>query len=403
MLPRTNRIGAAYALLVVAAGLNLRHPITSFAAGLGSITSHYGLNTFAVAVLSSLPVLMLAAGAPIAPLLERRFGPERSIAALSVLLAVAVALRPIGTPALFAGTVVAGAAISGLSVLTPQLIRERLGSRTGLWSGMFSTSFGVSAAVGAGLTLPLVAATSLPVALAVWAVPIVLLVGIAAVVARGASTPRPRSTAGGPGLRLERTPLLWQVTGFFGFQALVFFATTAWLPTIYADRGLPPDRAAGLLALASIAGLPAALGIPLLAGRIRRQHLLVAAISVGSAVGLAGVGWAPVALAPVFVAVLGFAQGATFGLAIALVVLKADPARPIAPFSAFAQGAGYAVAVAGPLLLGLLRSHGEPWSMAIAILLAVVVAQAVSGWAAGRTVVAKPAGSLARPVPTGCR
>jgi MFS transporter, CP family, cyanate transporter len=405
MHPQTDarRLGAGYGLLVVAAGLNLRHPITTFAAALGDITSHYGLNAFAVAVLSSLPVLMLAAGAPLAPLLERRLGPEWSIAALSVLLAVAVALRPFGAPALFAGTVVAGAAISGLSVLMPQLIRERLAARAGLWSGAFSTSFGVSAAVGAGITLPLVSVMSLPLALAVWALPIVLLTGIAVAMARRAPPRRSRTDAPDPRLRLERTPLLWQVTGFFGCQALVFFATTAWLPTIYADRGLSPDRAAGLLALASIAGLPAALGISLLASRLRRQHLLVAIISAGSAAGLAGVGWAPVALAPIFVAVLGFAQGSTFGLAIALVVLKADPARPMAPFSAFAQGVGYAIAAAGPLLLGLLRSYGEPWSMAIAILLAVVVAQAVSGWAAGRTVVTRAAESGTQPVTVGDR
>jgi CP family cyanate transporter-like MFS transporter len=379
------RTALGYGLLVVAAGLNLRDPITSVAATLDMVTARYGLSTVGAAVLSSLPVLMLAAGAPLAPLLDRRLGPERTVLVLSLLLAAAVALRPLGAPALFLGTVVAGAAISGLSVLMPHLIRAHLADRAGLWSGVFSTSFGVSAALGAGLTVPLVASTgSLPAALAAWSIPAVALAVLAAAVAqRGGARPQPVAEPG-RAARMRPTPLLWQVTAFFGSQALVFFATVAWLPTLYADRGLAPDQAAGLLALASVAGLPASLAVSLVAARLRRQHLVVAVVSLGSAVAFAGVAWAPTSSAPVFVALLGFAQGAAFGLAVALIVLNADAAVPVASFSAFAQGAGYAVAAMGPMLLGLLRSAGASWSVAVAMLIGVVAVQAVAGWAAGR-------------------
>ena len=396
MRPGTDarRTAFAYGLLVIASGLNLRDPITSVAATLDTVTAHYGLTTVEAAAISSLPVLMLAAGAPLAPPLERRLGADRTVLVLSVLLAASVALRPLGALTLFLGTVVAGAAISGLSVLMPQLIRERLAGRVGLWSGVFSTSFGVSAALGAGLTVPLVAtAGSLPLALATWAIPALLLVGLAAVLPRVSPRPVPRSRrrAAGGAAPMRPTPLMWQVTGFFGCQALVFFATVAWLPTLYADRGLSPDHAAGLLALASVAGLPASLGVSLVAARLRRQHVVVAAVSLVSAVGLAGVAWAPTSLAPAFVTILGFAQGSTLGLSVALIVLKADPRAPVAPFSAFAQGVGYAIAAAGPMLIGLLRSLGLPWSLAIATLIGVVAAQAVTGWAAGRHVVSRSA------------
>jgi CP family cyanate transporter-like MFS transporter len=390
MAPSTDngRIALGYGLLVIAAGLNLRDPITSVAATLDTITRHFALTTVESAVLSSLPVLMLAAGAPLAPLLERRLGPERAVVVFSVLLAASLALRPVAVAALFAGTVVAGAAISGLSVLMPQLIREHLAGRVGLWSGVFSTSFGVSAALGAGLTVPLVALTgSLRLALAAWALPAVALAVLAAAVARYSAVRRPGRIASGPPARLRRTALLWQVTAFFGGQALVFFATTAWLPTLYADSGLSSAHAAGLLALASVAGLPAALGVSIVAARLSRQHLLVVLASAGVVVGLAGVAWAPTGLAPVFVALLGFAQGGAFGLGVALIVLKAEPGVPVAQFSAFAQGVGFAVATVGPMLLGLLRSAGAPWSVAIALLIGVVGVQAIAGWAAGRHVV----------------
>lgn len=378
----TRRRAIAYALLVVAAGLNLRDPITSIAATLGSVTSHFGLSPLGAAVLSSLPVVMLAVGAPLAPSLERRFGTDRALLGLSVLLALSVALRPVSSLALFTGTVVAGLSISGLSVLVPQLIREHLGRRAGLWSGVFSTSFGVSAAVGAGVTVPLVASTgSLPMALALWAIPAVVLVAVAAV----SVGPRPAQGSEPVAGSGNRSRLLWQVTAFFGAQALVFFAVTAWLTTIYTDRGTTPGHAAGLLALASIAGLPGSLGISVLAGRMPRQHWLVIAVSVGTAIGLTGVVWAPVDAAPVFVTVLGFAQGATFGLAMALIVLKAD--GQVARFSAFAQGVGFAVAALGPLLLGVSRWAGLSWSPTGVFLIGVVALQAIAGWAAGRHVV----------------
>ena len=376
----------AYGALVVAAGLNVRDPITSVSATLDAVGAHYGLTAVGTAVLSSLPVLLLAAGAPLGPALDRRLGTERSVLLLAVLLTVSVALRPIAPAALFLGTVVAGAAIAGLSVLMPQVIRERLGGRTGLWSGVFSTTFGLSAAAGAGLTVPLVALLgSLPLALAAWAVPALVLVVLAAATAHRAAQ-RPTRTPARPRPPLRATPLLWQVTAFFGGQALVFFAVVAWLPTLYADRGATAEHAAGLLAWLSIAGLPASLAVSLAAGRMPRQHLLVVGVGVGTAIGLAGVAWAPIDLAPLFVAILGFAQGAAFGLGVSLIVLKAQGG--VAAFSAFAQGFGYAIAALGPLALGILHSADVPWAWSIALLIAVVAAQTVGGWVAGRHVVA---------------
>ncbi|MGR0218727.1 MFS transporter [Agromyces sp. ZXT2-6] len=351
-------------------------------ATLGQIGDQYGVGPEGMAALSSLPVLLLAVGAPLAPILERRFGAERAILTLAVLLVLAIALRPVAPLALFAGTIVAGAAISGLSVLMPQVIRHHLHRHAGLWSGVFSTSFGVSAALGAGLTIPLIAvAGSLPVALAVWAVPALVLVTLAAVAVRRAPRHPLALTSPLPG-RVRVSPLLWQVTVFFGGQALVFFAVVGWLPTVYADRGAAPADAAALLAWLSIAGLPASLLVSVAAGRMPRQHWLVALVGIGTSAGLAGVAWAPVAFAPVVVAVLGFAQGAAFGLGVALIVLKA-PGR-VASFSAFAQGAGYALAATGPLALGLLHAADVPWSSSIALLMVVVAAQTAAGWAAGR-------------------
>ncbi|MFF2370489.1 MFS transporter [Agromyces sp. NPDC058110] len=383
------RSAVTYGALVVLAGLNLRDPITSVSATLDAVGAQYDLTSVGTTMLSSLPVLLLAVGAPLAPVLERKLGSERSVLLLATLLALSVALRPVAPAALFLGTVVVGTSISGLSVLMPHLIREHLGRAAGLWSGVFSTSFGVSAAIGAGLTVPLVTQLdSLPLALASWSLLAIALALVASVVAhRAAGARRAASAAPADDSRqpFRATPLLWQVTGFFGCQALVFFAVIAWLPTLYVDRGTSAEHAAALLAWLSIAGLPASLLVSLVAGRLRRQHVLVALVGVGVVIGLAGVAWAPLELAPAFIAVLGFAQGAAFGLGVSLIVLKAQ--GDVAAFSAFAQGFGYAIAALGPFALGLLHAAEVPWTVAVGILIAVVAAQTAAGWAAGRRVV----------------
>jgi CP family cyanate transporter-like MFS transporter len=384
--PASRRVAIAYGALVVLAGLNLRAPITSVSAILGPVADYYGLHGVATAVLTSLPVLLLAAGAPLAPLIERRLGAERAVLLLAVVLAASVALRPVGVVSLFIGTIVAGAGISGVSVITPQIVRERFGDRVGLWSGVFSTSFGVSAAIGAGWTVPLLDATgSVPLALAAWALPALALIVLAAIVAGRAARPRPETT--GDHVRLRPSALLWQVTVFFGTQALVFFAVVGWLPTVLADRGLPEAQGAQLLAWTSIAGLPASLLFPVLAGRMRRQHWLVVLAAVGTAVGLAGVMFAPLALAAFAVAVLGLSLGAAFGLGVALIVIKA-PTHAVAGFSAVAQGAGYAIAALGPLFMGVFRAAGISWDLAAVVLGVVLAAEAIGGWMAGRHILA---------------
>lgn len=408
MSRRTSPAGAsiAFGLLVVLSGINLRAAITSVSATLGSTTEHYALDGLGVSLLSGLPVLLLASGAPFAPLLERRIGLNRAIVALAALLAASLALRPIGVVSLFIGTVVAGASISGLSVLTPQLVRARLPRNAGVWAGVFSTSFTLSATLGAGLTVPLEHAFgSVPLALAAWALPAAALAVYALVVglrypdppavaakpaaaAAGAPGAASADAAAAPSARTRRpSGILLLVTVFFGTQAFAFFAIAAWLPTILHDRGFDPTTGANLLALQTFAGVPAALGTSFLASRRLRQHGIVVASTAVSLVALGGLAWGPTEIVALFVVLLGAAQGAAFSLGMVLIVIKAPDAASVARFSAFVQGFGFAFSALGPVSLGFAQSSGAPWSAAIAIVMGVVLVQSVAGWFAGRRVV----------------
>ena len=81
---------------------------------------------------------------------------------------------------------------------------------------------------------------------------------------------------------------------------------------------------------------------------------------------------------------LGVAQSAAFGLAIALIVFTAPSVAQTASFSAVSQGIGYAFAAAGPLLLGLLAQTGLDWSVILALLIAVALCALGFGVTASR-------------------
>lgn len=388
MISPERRQGVAAGILILAVGLSVRFPITSVSPLLGEIGRAYELPASGLAVLSAIPVLLFGLASPLAPLLVARLGLTRAITLLLAALALATLLRPLAPPLLFVGTVVVGAAIALLGILAPQIIRHALPHRGGFWTGVYTTSFGVSAAAGAAFAVPMLhlLGERVGAALMSWGIP--LLIALALALAFG-----PRLGAPGPGRRRDpasprqsvfRAPGIWPVTGFFGSQALIYFSLTAWLPTIAVDRGMAPAQAGLLLAWLSVAGLPASLLAPTLASRPRLRTKLIAGIALLSAVGLAALAFGPLPLAPVAVAVLGVAQSAAFGLAIALIVFTAPSVAQTASFSAVSQGIGYAFAAAGPLLLGLLAQTGLDWSIILALLIAVALCELGFGVAASR-------------------
>jgi len=82
--------------------------------------------------------------------------------------------------------------------------------------------------------------------------------------------------------------------------------------------------------------------------------------------------------------VLGAGQGASFALALTLIVLRAPDARTAGQLSSMAQGVGYCLAAAGPLLVGLLHGWTGSWSALGILFLAIGSGALLAGLGAGR-------------------
>jgi len=375
---------------ILALAFNLRAAVTSLPPVFPELASHLHLSSAAIAVLAAAPVLCFAVfSLPAAPL-SRRFGEERVL--LAALLALAAGLLMRGAlPGwlLFPGTVVAAGAVAFMNVLLPSLVKRRSPARAGLLIGIYLLSLSAGGILGSLIAVPVFQASgnSVGLALGMWALPAAAAALVWLPQRRRRTLPGPAGAgrAGPHGLvKVSRHLLAWQVMAFMGLQSLTYYAALSWLPILLRDRGAGAVSAGTLLALMNLGGAATCLLVPVLAHRGRDQRALIAAAVAASAAGLVGVWFGPLPAAVAWTLLLGLGQGAALGLAIYFTTARAPDARVSASLSAFTQGAGYLVAAAGPLLIGLLHSASGGWTVPVVVLVLIIAGQLVPGWPAAR-------------------
>ena len=387
---------------IVVVALNQRPAVVAVAPVLRDLRADTGLSSALGGLLTTLPVLCFGAFAPLAPRLARRIGLETAVAASLVLLAAGIALRLLTPVALlYAGSLVAGAAIAVANVLMPAYVKREF-ARPGAVMGAYSASLNVGAAAAAGFTVPIGVAlhTGWRGALASWLVlalaALLLWVPVAGVRGRRGAPDDAGSWS------LLRRPLARQVTAFLGLQSVQFYSIAAWLPTLLADAGVPVGEGGALLAVSNLVGAAGALLAPAAAGRLRTQRPLVVVVLAAYLGGLSGLLLAPDTGTLVWVAVFGLAQGSGFALALTLIVLRSPTPLVAARLGGVAQCLGYLLASLGPLVLGSLHDLTGGWTWPLVLLLAALAPMTWFGWGAARNAVLE-SGEVSAVVPEGAR
>jgi CP family cyanate transporter-like MFS transporter len=393
---------------VVLVAINLRPAAASIGPLIDRIEHDTGLSSGWASALTTLPVLCFGALAPLAPVLAKRFGVRSSIAGAMVVLLAGIAMRLLpGVAFLFVGTALAGSAIATGNVLVPVLVRRDFSGRTSTAMALYSTALVGFAALAAGVSVPIANAFGggWKGGLGIWAVPaaVAVLVWARWLWRRDGSA----ASAAGVDLGRERIPvtalfrrrLAWLVTGFFALQAGGFYATLAWLPSIFESHGASQAHAGLLLSLTLIVGLIAALTVPGLAGRTADQRALVIGSCALTAGGLAGVLLAPMSAPYVWAVLLGLGQNAAFPLALMLIVMRAGDVPYTEALSTMTQSVGYVLAAFAPLAVGAIHGAAHGWTPSLILLLALVVPELVIGLAAARDRVLAPPRAAAAAAP----
>jgi MFS transporter, CP family, cyanate transporter len=405
--PRRSHQATLLVIAVTAAGFNLRTSIASLPPLFPDLQARLNLSSAELSLLAATPVICFGAVAAFAAWLNRRFGEEVILlVALGVLTAGLLLRGAAPGIMLFPGTILAASAIAILNVLLSSMIKRRSPERAGVLIGTYLTALCVGAIIASLLSVPLYNSSggSVRLALGLWAGPAVLatLLWLPQLRYRAAGAARAVPISGltpaSARIKVHRYALAWQVMAFMGLQSLLYYAALSWLPTIFQDRGTSAVTAGNLLALMAVGNLIAALIVPVLAHRAPDHRALMAPSMTAVGVGLAGSLWAPLGGAWLWVLVLGIGQGACLALAIVFMVARAPDPGVAASLSAFAQSAGYLVASAGPLELGLLHSATGSWNIPVALLLVLCAGGLVVGMFAARPLVLTLPGN--QPSPT---
>lgn len=385
---RTRLRSLLLVLGIVLLAANLRPALTGVPPLIGQIRSDTGISNGAAGLLTTLPLLAFALLSPIAPRLALRFGMEGVLFASLLILAAGELLRWAGAVStLFLGTAILGAAIAFGNVLLPGLVKREFPGHAGLMTSVYSTSLGTSAALAAGVSVPLARLDGIGWrgALAVWALP-TLLACVAWLPQLGRKDlPADQSARSSPGVKdLWRSPLAWQVTLFMGLQSLAYYVTLTWLPEILQEEGMDTARAGWMLGLSQAVAILTMFLAPVVAGRRSSQRgVVVVAVGVSCA-GALGLLVAGSTASTLWVVLLGLGQGASFSLALTFFALRAPDPGHAAALSGMGQSLGYLLAAGGPFLFGVLRDATGAWKVPLVLLVAVTVCLLIAGLGAAR-------------------
>ena len=379
--------GVWLAVILLVSALNLRMAVAALSPVLDTVQRDTGLSSAMAGLLSTVPVICFGVFALATPKLIRRFGMERLLVLVMVVITAGIALRVLPPlAALFAGTAVLGAGIAVGNVLVPGIIKQDFAGKAGLMTGLYSVSLFVGPALSAGLTVPVMHATGLG-----WR-PAIALWGGVAVLAAALLSPRalrqPRAAGSGALRRpksLWKDSLAWMVSGFMGLQSLGYYSGITWIPTLLQDHGMSAGQAGWMLSYSSFPGLAMALITPLtVRGRPRRAAALVVAAVVACAIGYLGLIAAPVSLAYLWLTILGVGQGMAISLALGFIVARAPDVHHTAHLSTMAQSVGYLIASAGPVGIGVLHDVTGGWTVPMLTLTVILIPLLVAGLGASR-------------------
>ncbi|MFT4088608.1 MAG: MFS transporter [Gordonia sp. (in: high G+C Gram-positive bacteria)] len=384
-MPADRRLRGRVVVLVaiVVFSLSLRTAVTSITPLLGRISADMDFGHSVSGLIGMLPTLMFGLAGVIAPALGRRFGLENVTLAAVVLTGVGIATRSLAhdTWLLVLLSVVALFGMGVGNILIPPLVKRYFSDRIASISTLYILAVQLGTTVPAAVAVPSADAAGWRWSLAVWAILPLIALGPWISVARS----RAHEVAGGdaeqtpPRLPVWRTPMAWGMTLLFGMTSLMTYSLFTWLPEVLQDAGGSESLGGLSVAVFSGVGFLGTFVAPWAATRFANPYPAVVFFGACMISGFAGLLWAPLT-APMLWAVLTGIGATSFPLALTLINVRTRTSAGSSSLSGFAQGVGYLVACAGPLLFGVLHDVTHGWTVPFGFLTGALVLMLAGGW-----------------------
>lgn len=369
-------------IVIVLATINLRPGLLTLGPVLPVVQHALQLSAFASGVLTALPILALGIASALAVPLGRRMGWSGGLLFALLLTACGILVRSSGTETmLYAGAALLGLGIGLGNVFVPTLVKARMASRIGLAMGIYTMALTLGALASSALTPALYAKFGdWKPTLAVWAIPAFIASIAALPLLFDNLKPKP-STGGKP---LHYSKLAWAVSTYMGLQSALFYSIALWMGVLLTARGMNLREVAASLSIYYLTQFLAALAMPILLTKSKRQDLIAAGLVAFVAITIGLVLYGPLSLTYVLCGILGALMGCVFAVALTFQVIRARTHETAARLSSMAQAFGYIIASVGPFVLGLVSKWPEARLASLIWLLFISAITMTAGMLAGR-------------------
>lgn len=355
--------------------LNLRGPITGVGPIIEIIKEQYQLSNSLAGFITTLPLLAFAIFSPIVA----RFRYVTMMLYGLIFIALGELIRSYsGEIGLFAGTLIMGVGIAIANVLLPSIIKSKFPKTFGKIMSIYSLVLVISAAIGAGISVPLALSLHLgwKNTLAIWAIVAVVAIIFWLPHLKGRRRYQKQKAPTGVNIPIYKYATSWWITLFMGTQSLIFYSVIAWFPSILIEKGFDIHFASNMTLLYQVCSMPVALLAPMLIARVRNKHkhILTSFLCLMYALAFGILLFCNSLFAMVLVTLfLAFPMGGMFGIALLFVSTKASIPQKVARLSGMAQSLGYLIAAIGPIFLGFVYDVAKSWNVPLVIFITLTL------------------------------
>jgi len=367
---------------ILCIAINLRPALAGVGPLVDDIRQATGLSNSMLGLLTTLPLIAFGVISMLTPLFTDRFGIGKTLLGAMILLCIGIGIRSVeGIFPLYFGTLLFGIAIALGNVLLPGITKRNFSENSGFVTSLYSSVMAVGASLAAGLSVPLTNINGLGWrgSLAVWAILALVAVIIWLPQVNKLKKPAQKNDYIKAMKKLNNSRLAWQVALFMGLQSMTFYIILAWLPAILQSRGYSANYSGWMLSLCQATGILGSLIIPTIAGKRNDQRSIVWVLLLIELIGITGLLLPQFGGVEIWVSMIGFVLGGSFGLSLLFIVLRAHDTASATELSGMAQSIGYVIAATGPFIFASIFDLTNNWRYALILLLVIAVLKSFSG------------------------
>ena len=381
---------------LIFAAANMRSPLVMIGSIVPMLSDDFGLSAAQIGYLGAMPMPLFAFGSLMAAVLARKFGLERMMIGMTLLLALGVAIRNwFGVMELYVGTLILSFAIGMLNALTAPFIKQYAPNNIALATGVFSLSMSTLAGLGAWMVVPFAKTFGWQFAMSSWAIFGVIAAWIWWLIYRHNRMVNPKlmptlssiksTTHLEKPMNLWRKKAAWQMAVLLGLQSFLFYSLASFLPSIGMAFGATLDEAIRLPFVFQVMAPLAILWLTWLSRRGTSFQIISVAGCLMNALGISGLLMMP-SLMLLWSALMGFGCALVFTLSLMMFSLRTTSTETARDLSSMVQAVGYSIAMFGPLMIGKLYQWQGDWQLPLMVLVVLMIINIPFGlWAANET------------------